>query len=99
MSSRRLLALIDVLSADDDSALARECRDQDWSLKQYLDAANVNELRRLRADQAAIHANHKLDIDMVESPSQRRDSDALLDRTKDVRSHIMDQLMGKNKTE
>lgn len=99
MSSRRLLALIDILNDDDDSALSREHRDQDWSLKQYLDAANVNELRRLRADQAAIHANHKLDIDMVESPAQRRESEELVDKTKQVRAHIMDQLMGKKKTE
>lgn len=97
MSSRRLLNLIEVLDADEDSALAREHRDQDWSLKQYLEACLVNEMRRLRADQAAIHASQKLDIDMVESPSQQQEQEQLAERTKEVRDHLMSQLKGENK--
>lgn len=94
MSSRRLLLLIDMLERDEDSCLSREWRDQDWSLKQYLDAAIVNELRRLRADQAAIHAQFSMDVDSVDSPAQRRESEADARRHADVRSHIMSQLKG-----
>lgn len=95
MSSRRLLNLIGVLEADEDSNLARERRDHDWSLKQYLQAAQVNEMRRFRADQAAIHASHKMEVATVDSPAQTAEAEQEAEKAREVRSHIMSQLMGK----
>jgi hypothetical protein len=92
MSSRRLLLLIDKIQSDPDSMLARERRDQDWSLKEYLEAGLVNELRRLRADNAAIHAQQKLDVVTVDSPAQREESEEEQSRFRDVREHLLSQM-------
>lgn len=97
MSSRRLLCLIDALPGD--SAYWKERRDGDWSPEEYIQAAIVNEIRLLRADQAAIHADHKMDVKMVESPAQEKQDEELAEKTRQVRSHLMAQLKGKNKTE
>lgn len=99
MSSRRLLVLIDKIQSDPDSLLARERRDQDWSLREYLEAGLVNELRRLRADNAAIHAQQKLDVVTVESPSQREETEKDTKRFADVRDHLLSQMRGKKTTE
>src|SRR6478609_9292589 len=96
MSSRRLLCLIAAL--DDDSAYWRERRDGDWSVKEYLDAAMVNELRLLRSDQAAIHRNEKMEVHLVESPSEQLKDEALVEKARDVRQHLITQLKG-GKTE
>lgn len=95
MSSRRLLVLIKMLERDDDSCLAREWRDGDWSLRQYMDAAIVNELRRLRADQAAIHAQYAMDVDSVDSPYQKQEAERELEKHRAARAHIMGQLTRK----
>ena len=92
MSSRRLLCLIDALP--DDSAYWKERRDGDWSVKEHLEAAMVNELRLLRADQAAIHADNKMDIDLVKSPSQRKEQEDLADRSRQARQRVMSELKG-----
>jgi hypothetical protein len=92
MSSRRLLALIEALP--DDSSFRREFRDQDWSSEQYLFAAVVNELRLLRADQAAIHAQHDMQVNLVESPSQLAESEALAEKARMVREHVVSQMNG-----
>ncbi len=97
MSSRRLLVLIDALP--DDSAFWRERRDGDWSAQEYINAAVVNELRLLRADQAAIHADNKMEVNLVESPAQVRQDEELAERTRNARKHIMSQLKGGNTTE
>lgn len=94
MSSRRLLTLIRFLEADSDSNLAREWRDGDWSDREYLMAASVNEMRRLRADQAAIHAQHELPVDLVKSPAQQIEHEGHVQKHHDVREHLMSQLMG-----
>lgn len=98
MSSRRLLCLIDALP--DDSAYWRERRDGDWSWRQYMAATLVNELRLLRADAAAIHANHKMDISLIESPSQLQETEKLAERQRGVREHVLAQMKkAKSKTE
>ncbi|BCP41429.1 hypothetical protein MINTMi27_15220 [Mycobacterium intracellulare] len=98
MSSRRLLVLIDALEHDPSSTLYRERRDWDWTEEEYLRAAIVNELRLLRADQAAIHAKHDMKIELVPSPQQEKQDQELAERTRAVRQHILDQLH-KRKTE
>ncbi|RAV17514.1 hypothetical protein DQP57_00375 [Mycobacterium colombiense] len=92
MSSRRLLVLIRALEADHKSTYWRERNDWDWNEEEYLRAAIVNEIRLLRADQAAIHAQHDMKIDMVSSPAQRKAEMDLAERTRQVREHIMKQL-------
>lgn len=86
MSSRRLLILIDKIDSDPDSMYSRERRDGDWSEEEYLRATMVNETRLLRADQAAIHAKHKMDIRMVDSPSQQRAQEELNERMRQARA-------------
>jgi len=90
LSSRRLCALID--SLPDDSAYARERRDGDWSFGQYVDVAVVNELRLLRADNAAIHASHKMKLSLVESPTEQRVQEDLDGRVVELRRHVLEQL-------
>lgn len=97
MSSRRLLCLIDALP-EDDTAYWRERRDGDWSAREYINAAIVNELRLMRADQAAIHTDEKMDVSLVESPAQAKQDEEMSQRVKDVRAHLKAQLTG-NKTE
>lgn len=94
MSSRRLLCLIDALP--DDSTYMKERRDGDWSDQEYINAAIVNELRRLRADNAAINADFKMDVHMVESPAQAMEHENLNERSKQVRQHLLSQLAPKD---
>lgn len=92
MSSRRLLVLIYALEKDQKSLLFRERTDWDWNEEEYLRAAMVNELRLLRADQAAIHAQHDMKVNMVSSPAQKKEDEDLTNRTKQVREHFLKQL-------
>jgi hypothetical protein len=92
MSSRRLLALIDALP--DDSAYWRERRDGDWSEKEYLDGILVNEIRLLRADQAAI-AGTEMKVNLVKSPAEREEKKAEEDKFHAARAHILGALKGK----
>lgn len=94
MSSRRLLCCIDALDADPDSAFSKERRDGEWSVKEHLQAALVNEMRLLRADQAAIHTGDKMDIDLVESPSQRKQNEEQAERSRQARQRVMSELKG-----
>lgn len=92
MSSRRLLCLIDALP--DDSAYWKERRDGDWSVQEYMQAALVNEMRLLRSDQAAIHTDEKMDVNLVESPAERHKEEERAQKVLDVRHHLMAQLKG-----
>ena len=93
MSSRRLLALIDGLPQDPEkSALWRERMDWDWSNQQYLTATLLNEIRLLRADQAAIHAGTRMDVNLAKSPAQQREDDQMRERRDTARADIMRQL-------
>lgn len=94
MSSRRLLCLIDALPPD--SAYWKERRDGDWSDQEYIAAGTLNELRLQRADNAALHANHKMDISLAQSPAQLKKEDELGERVQEVRQHFISQLNGKN---
>lgn len=94
MSSRRLLCLIAALP--DDSTYQKERRDGDWSADEYLKAAMVNELRLLRADQAAIHTENKMDVSMVESPSQSRKQEEQAERARMARQRVMADLNRSN---
>lgn len=96
MASARLIALIEALP--EDTAYWRERRDGDWSMEEYLRAATVNEMRRLRADQAAIHASKRMDVHTINSPAQQLEEEEHTDRFHEVRAHIMAQLQG-NTTE
>lgn len=98
MSSRRLITLIETLPPD--STYWRERRDGDWSEQEYINATILNELRLLRADNAAIHAGHKMDINLVESPAQAQEQEHLAERQRSVREHVLAQMQkAKNKTE
>ena len=94
LSSRRLLCLIDALEKEENSSYAKERRDGDWSPREYLEAAMVNEMRLLRADQAAIHTETKMDINLVESPAQRKQDEELAERARQARQRIMSELKG-----
>lgn len=89
MSSRRLLNLVSALP--EDSTFAREVRDGDWSLEQYLQAATVNELRSMRVEQAAFH-QRELDMEWVESPRQIEQSQEESEQKALIRESILRQL-------
>lgn len=95
MSSRRLLLLISVLLADEDSMLAKERRDGDWSESQYIAARAANEIMLLRADQAALHAGKRMDITLLQSPAQREEDDKMREKRDTARRDIMSQLKPK----
>ena len=95
MSSRRLLLLIDALTADEDSMLSRERRDGDWSEKQYIAARQANETMLLRADQAALHAGKRMDVSLLQSPAQREEEDKLREKRDTARNNILSQLKPK----
>jgi hypothetical protein len=89
LSSRRLCAVIKALP--DDSAFRKATRDGDWSDYEYLVAATVNELRTMRADNAAMNGQ-KLDVAYVHSPRQAEE-DALDKKQKaQIRESILKQL-------
>jgi len=90
LSSRRLCALVEALP--DDSAYARERRDGDWSFSQYIDVAVVNELRLMRADNAAIHASHKMKLNLVESPMEQQVQVEMDERVSELRRHVLEKL-------
>lgn len=90
MSSRRLLALIDALP--EDSSYWRERRDQDWSERDYMYAVIANELKLLRAEQAAIHAQYDMKINLFESPLEKRETEREQKRVAELRKHVMEQM-------
>lgn len=87
MTDRQLLTYLEHLP--DRSAFKRAFRDDDWTLDRYLMAAVLNELRALRADLCMIFTGERMDIQLMESPRQERDSSE--SRTAARRSH--DELM------
>ncbi|ABD57997.1 tail assembly chaperone [Mycobacterium phage Porky] len=54
---------------DDKSVTKTAMREGDWSPDEYAQAATVNELRLLRADQAAI-SGRSFDVNLMKSPAQ-----------------------------
>lgn len=68
LSSRRLEVL--VLKLPDDSAFRKEWREQDWSFAQYMAAAEVNELRIMRAELAVFNNRDFREPILIKSPSQ-----------------------------
>lgn len=95
MSSRRLLVLIEAIADDPNSALSIERRDKDWSELQYLTAGMLNEIRLLRADQAALHAGKRMDISLVKSPAQTEEDEELREKHEIARKNILSQLRPK----
>lgn len=93
MSSRRLLVLLKGLDAESEYQTAR--RDGDWSDKQYMRAAQVNELRLLRVDQAAINGS-KMDAVLMESPAQLEAKAEVEAEHNAVRTGILAQLHGQD---
>jgi hypothetical protein len=89
LSSRRLLILLDRLP--DDSEFKKFCRGGDWSEAQYLVAGQLNELRLLRTDQAAI-SGREMSTNLVESPAQIEARQAEQDRQARLRRKILKQL-------
>ncbi|AOT23907.1 tail assembly chaperone [Mycobacterium phage Maxxinista] len=68
LSSRRLLNIV-YGGLDDKSVTKTAMREGDWSPDEYAQAATVNELRLLRADQAAI-SGRSFDVNLMKSPAQ-----------------------------
>jgi len=93
MSSRRLIALLQHLP--DDSAFKRAHRDGDWGFDEYMWAGIVNEVRLLRSDQAAINGQ-KMDISLIESPSQLEQKYELEKVRAVQRAGILAQLHGED---
>jgi len=93
MSSRKLIALLEHLP--DDSAFKRAHRDGDWGFDEYISAGIVNELRLLRSDQAAINGQ-KMDIDLIESPTQLEQKHELEKLREVQRRGILAQLYGED---
>ena len=93
MSSRRLLVILKALDEDSEYHTAR--RNGDWSDKQYMRAATVNELRLLRVDQAAINGS-KMEAVLMESPAQREAKAELEAEHNAVRTGILAQLHGQD---
>jgi hypothetical protein len=70
MSSRELWALLQHLPHD--SATQRARRDGDWSEREYLLPLLINEVKSLRADQAAL-AGQRMRPTFISSPAERKE--------------------------
>jgi hypothetical protein len=62
--------LVVLENADEDSPFKNEYR-EDWSEDKYVRVNTLNELRLQRVDNAAMHAQHTMDLVLVKSPAQR----------------------------
>jgi hypothetical protein len=92
MSSRRLLVLVETIALNEDSAFCRERRDQDWSERDYFNATLVNEIKLLRAEQAAIHAQYDMKVNLFESPMERVVTEQDNERVAQLRQHVKEQM-------
>ena len=95
LSSRRLHLLVFKLPPE--SAFMQEWRMQDWSLKQYLEAAAVNELRIMRAEMAVFNGNDFREPILVKSPAQQDAADMDSHEKDLIRQGIQAQLNRKLK--
>lgn len=92
LSSRRLLVL--AFQLNDDSAFKAEWR-QDWSPEQYLQAAQLNEIRAMRAENAVYSGREWNEPSYLKSPRQE-EADRMSDEFRDsIRSGIRAQLYSK----
>lgn len=78
----------------DDSATKKAMREGDWTEGQYITARLVNELAFFRADHAAVHAQHKMRPDPIQSPAQRREREEGRRQYREVRSMLLAQMRG-----
>ena len=78
---------------DEDSAFKNAYR-EDWPESKYLEVGVINELRLIRADQAAMHANEKMEPMLIKSPAQTRAEEFDNERRLAIRAGIMAQLQG-----
>ena len=78
---------------DEDSAFKNAYR-EDWPESKYLEVGVLNELRLIRADQAALHANEKMEPMLIKSPAQARAEAVDDERRLAIRAGIMAQLQG-----
>jgi hypothetical protein len=81
----------------DDSETKKAMREGDWTEQQYLLARLINELAYFRADHAAVHANHKMRIDPIESPAQRSQRAQETKERHQIHSMLRAQLRGEYK--
>lgn len=92
MSSRELWVFITHLP--DSLATKTAMREGDWTETQYIQARIANELAYFRADHAAVHAEHKMRVDPIESPAQRAERAEKDKAAAGVRSFLRAQLSG-----
>jgi hypothetical protein len=92
MSSRELWVFITHLP--DLSATKKAMREGDWTEDQYIAARLVNELSFFRADHAAVHAQHKMRPEPIQSPAQRKEKVDNQRRYREVRSMLLAQMKG-----
>lgn len=78
----------------DESATKKAMREGDWTEQQYMTARLINELAYFRADHAAVHANHKMRIDPIESPAQRAERRKEAEERRQMHSMLRAQLRG-----
>lgn len=96
LSSRRLILL--VFKLPDDSLFKTEWR-LDWSPKQYNDAAILNELRIMRAENAVFAGREYREPILMKSPRQQEADQIDEELKNDIRAGIRAQLYKKlNKT-
>lgn len=83
----------------DESATKKAMREGDWTEQQYMTARLINELAYFRADHAAVHANHKMRIDPIESPAQRAERAKEARQRQQIHSMLRAQLRGEYRPE
>lgn len=78
----------------EDSETKKAMREGDWSEQQYMTARLINELAYFRADHAAVHANHKMRVEPIESPAQRAERRKEDQQRRQIHSMLRAQLRG-----
>lgn len=76
----------------DDSAFAKAYRD-DWSQEEYVEVGILNELRLMRCDNVAMHAQKQVEPFVLKSPAQLRADEDDSENKRQIRGGIMAQLM------
>lgn len=79
------------MSSDEESPF-KEAYREDWSDRKYGMFGILNELRIMRADNAAIHADHKMEPSLIKSPAQQRAEEFDEEQRQAIRGGIMAQL-------
>lgn len=76
----------------DDSATKRAQRDGDWSESEYIRATEVNEIRLMRAEMRAMLGNQSSNPKLIESPSQRTESEDKRAQASNWNAHVTAQM-------